>query len=157
MSKECMSVYIYIYKGLGKSIMFLWFFWECSFVVGVQVLFFTVHKVFSVQPTTITSFSSARTERGKLFIKVCGNGAINYGDRSSVAFWGPQEGHNHFQMTLNTQLAVHLSRGHLNVSLRSSSKRFRHTDIRKTLGQAYNEWLYLIQMEHIPPGHQSQA
>lgn len=63
---------------------------------------------------------------------------INYGGRGGVAFWGPQEGHNHFQMTLDTQLAVHLSKGHLNVSIRSSSKSFGHTDIRKTLGQFYN-------------------
>jgi len=137
---EFVYVYVLIYQKMFRKINYvLVAFSECSFVVGVRALFFTVHKVFSGQPTSIMGFSSTRTERGNLFIKVCGNSqGINYGDRGSVAFWGPQDGHNHFQMTLDTQLAVHLSRGHLNVSIRSSSKSFRHTDIRKTSGQFYN-------------------
>ncbi len=152
-----MYIYLKKKKRFRKINYVLVVFWECSFVVGVRALFFTVHKVFSVQPQPLW-VSPAQEQREKsCSSKSVETQAINYGDRSGVAFWGPQEGHNHFQMTLNTQLAVHLSRGHLNVSLRSSSKRFRHTDIRKTLGQAYNEWLYLLQMEHIPPGHQLQA
>ncbi len=154
---EYIYIYIYIYIGLGKSIMFFWFFesvpllWVCKCYFSQPIKY----SQFNPQPLRVSPVQEQREE--SCSSKSVETWAINYGDRSSVAFWGPQEGHNHFQMTLNTQLAVHLSRGHLNVSLRSSSKCFRHTDIRKTLGQAYNEWLYLIQMEHIPPGHQSQA
>jgi len=64
---EFVYVYVLIYQKMFRKINYvLVAFSECSFVVGVRALFFTVHKVFSGQPTSIMGFSSTRTEREEI-------------------------------------------------------------------------------------------
>lgn len=161
MSKECMSLYMCVYifkkKSLGKAIMFLWFFesvpllWVCERYFSQSIKYSQSNP----QPLWVSPAQEQREE--SCSSKSVETQGINYGDRSGVAFWGPREGHNHFQMTLNTQLAVRLSKGHLNVSLRSSSKSFRHTDIRKTLGRPItNDYTY-SKWSIAPSEHQLQA
>lgn len=126
-------------KSLGKSIMFLWLFPRAPLLWVWERYFSQSIKYSQSNPHPLWVLPALEQREESCSSKSVETQGINYGYGGGVAFWGPQEGHNHFQMTLDTKLAVHLSRGHPNVCTRSSSKTFRLTGIKKTWGRFYNE------------------